>query len=86
MTETLSNEQVRVAVERAFKPLRCVAEIWDYDQKLRFKVFDVNDKGIIEMPRLVLRELRDRDNLASVLSSAREHVEEKGFQLEPWTL
>lgn len=79
----LSNEEIRDAVEKAFRPLRCVAEIWDYDQKLRFRVFDDRDQGIVRVPSLVLRELRSKSNLRSVLSSARAVVEEKGFHLEP---
>lgn len=79
----LSNEEIRDAVEKAFRPLRCGAEIWDYDQKLRFRVFDDRDQGIVRVPSLVLRELRSKSNLRSVLSSARAVVEEKGFHLEP---
>jgi hypothetical protein len=86
MTDSLQDEEIRAAAERAFRPLRCVAEIWDYDAKIRFKVFDANDRGILEAPSLVLRELRDKSNLRSVLSAARAAVEEKGFRLEPWTL
>ncbi len=77
----LSNAEIRTTVEQAFRPLRCVAEIWDYDQKLRFKVFD-DDRAVIEVPRLVLRDLRETDNLTSVLVQARSEVEDKGFDLE----
>ena len=62
MKRTLSTEQIRDAVEGAFKPLRCVAEIWDYNEKLRFKVFDADDHTAIQAPRLVLRGLRDRSS------------------------
>lgn len=79
----LSDNEIRAVVETAFRPLRCVVEVWDYDQKLRFRVFDSNDRGVLKVPRLVLRELRDKSNLQSVLSTARATVEEKGFRLEP---
>ncbi len=81
--DQLSDDEIRDAVVRAFRPLRCVAEIWDYDKKLRFLVFDTKDEGILRIPDLVLRALRDRSNLRSVLLSARAVLEEKGFQLEP---
>ncbi len=81
-----SNDEIKIAVEATFRPLRCVAEVWDYDQKLRFRVFDSNDRGVLRVPSLVLRELRDKSNLKSVLSAARATVEEKGFRLEPWAL
>ena len=86
MKRTLSTEQIRDAVEGAFKPLRCVAEIWDYNEKLRFKVFDADDHTAIQAPRLVLRGLRDRDDLAHLLASVREDIEAKGFRLNPWEL
>ncbi len=82
---SLSDNEIRIAVETAFRPLRCVVEVC-YDQKLRFRVFDSNDRGVLKMPRLVLRELRDKSNLKSVLSTARATVEEKGFRLEPWAM
>ena len=85
MATSLSDDEIRRAVEAAFRPLRCVAEVWDYNQKLRFRVFDSSDRGVLKMPSLVLRELRDKSNLRSVLSAARSTVEEKGFRLEPWT-
>jgi hypothetical protein len=80
------DEEIRAIVEQAFRPLRCVAEIWDYEQKLRFRVFDNNDVGVLRMESAVLRDLRDEQNLRNVLSAAHETVEEKGFRLDPWTL
>lgn len=80
------DQEIKTVIERAFRPLRCVAEIWDYDQKVRFKVFDANDRDVIEVPSLVLREPRDDSNLRSILSAARAAVEEKGFRPEPWSL
>ena len=73
-------------VEGAFRPLRCVAEIWDYDDKLRFKVFDENNNSIIERPLLVLRELADEKTLSEFLRLIRTQVEEKGFTLESWPI
>lgn len=80
MATSLSDDEIRMAVEAAFRPLRCVAEVWDYNQKLRFRVFDPSDRGVLTVPSLVLRELRDKSNLISVLSAARSTVEEKGVQ------
>jgi hypothetical protein len=82
----LGDDEIRRIVEGAFRPLRCVAEIRDYGQKLRFRVFDENDVGVLRMDSAVLRDLRDQQNLRNVLSAARETVEEKGFRLDPWSL
>lgn len=86
MRKELSNDEILGAVESAFRPLRCVAEVWDYEQKLRFKVFDQNDRGVVEVLGLVLHDVRDKSNLKSVLAQARAEVEEKGFHLEPLAL
>ena len=80
----LTNDEIKAMVEGAFVPLRCVAEIWDYDDKLRFKVFDRNDKGLIKMPKVVLSDFRDEEQLREVLSQVRERVQQKGCSLDPW--
>jgi hypothetical protein len=74
-------KKIKVRLEDAFNPLRCVAEVWDYKQKLRFKVFDHNDQGIIEMPEIVLRDLSDESRLQDVIRDARAQVQAKGFVL-----
>jgi len=75
----LKNEEIIAKVENAFSPLRCVAEIWDYDSKLRFKVFDENDNGIIEMPKAVLSNMRDKKELESLLQQYHSLLQDKGF-------
>jgi hypothetical protein len=74
-------EQIKVRLEGAFKPLRCVAEVWDYNQKLRFKVFDHNDQGIIEMSEIVLGDLSDESRLQDLVQRTKEHVQAQGFVL-----
>gem|GEM_PF-2040712 len=86
VTTMRTNEEIKAIVETAFKPLRCVAEVWDYDQKLRFRVFDEKDRGIVRLPSLVLRNLRDESQLRDVLSVVRERVQERGFHLDRWEL
>jgi len=77
----LTDEEIKAKVRAAFSPLRCVAEIWDHKAKLRFRVFDSKDNGIINMPSIVLREVRDEKQLKQVLQGARSRVEAKGFVL-----
>lgn len=80
----LTNEEIKSAVEAAFRPLRTVAEIWDYETKLRFKVFNDNDEGIIENPNTPLRFLREKRELFQLISSVRTAIENKGFSLDTW--
>jgi len=86
MTMMRTNDEIKAIVGAAFKPLRCVAEVWDYDYKLRFKVFDEQERGIVEVPGLVLRNLRDESQLRDVLTATRQRITEKGFRLDPWEL
>lgn len=65
----------------AFSPLRCVAQIWDYGSKLRFKVFDTNDEGVDETPKIIARDVRDERLLEQVIQAARVRIEHKGFLL-----
>ncbi len=81
-----TNDEIKAIVETAFKPLRCVAEIWDYDYRFRFKVFDEKASGIVKVPDLILDKLRDESQLRDVLAGVRERVTEKGFRLDPWKL
>lgn len=81
-----TDDEIRAIVEAAFRPLRCIAEVWDYDSKLRFKVFDDKDRGIVEVSDLVLRNLRDEAQLRDVLAGVRQRVVEKGYRVDPWEL
>ncbi|MGK2871228.1 MAG: hypothetical protein ACSLFL_03115 [Alphaproteobacteria bacterium] len=54
----LSNEDICKFVQTAFLPRRCVAEIWDYEHKLRFRVFDEQDKPVVTMEKVVLDYFR----------------------------
>lgn len=75
----LTNDEIFSAVETAFSPYRCVPEIWDYGQKLRFRVFDAEDQPIIKMSEVILSSIRDVTALNSLFEVARqclqEHVE-----------
>lgn len=77
-------QAIKDAIEQAFSPLRCAVEVSRYEVKLRFKVFDTDNQGIVEVPELVIRQLHDESYLASIISSTRNRVEEKGFSLAPW--
>lgn len=77
----LTDEQIKECIENAFSPLKCVAEIWDYEHRIRFKIFDARDNCILEMPELILGSVRDEAQLRMVLLAARERVEKRGITL-----
>ena len=79
-----TNEEIRVAVEAAFKPLRCVMEIWDFGQKLSFRVFDAKEHTVLTVPDEVLGNLRDGPALEALIQDARTRIAANGHHLDPW--
>jgi hypothetical protein len=79
-----TNEEIRAAIEAAFKPLRCVAEIWDFGQKLSFRVFDAKDHTVLTVPNEVLESLRDVPGLEALIQDARSRIAANGHHLDPW--
>jgi len=80
----LSDEQIEIIKQRlegSFNPLRCVADVWDYKQKLRFKVFDETDRAIIEVPEIVLRDVAEENRLGDLVEQVRAQVQARGFVL-----
>ena len=78
----LSHEEITARIERAFLPLRCVAEIWDNGQSLRFQVFDANDNSVLRIRALRLDELRDEKQLEQALQLARSRIRAQGLYLQ----
>jgi hypothetical protein len=70
----LTNEEICSRVEAAFTPYRCVAEIWDYGQKLRFRVFGPEDEPLITIEELLLSSARDSAALDSLLVTCRQRI------------
>jgi hypothetical protein len=73
----LTNEQIKAKMERAFQPNRCVAEIHDYNRQLSFKVFAPDGAGLLEVPNLLLSNLRDERLLDAWLDDVRAQIASK---------
>lgn len=82
----LTDSEIKQIVENAFLPFQCVAEIWDYKKKLKFKVFDSNGNGVIEAPSLILRDIRDKNSLQTCIESYRDCIKQNGLKLNPWSI
>ena|SRR6266404_1072489 len=81
VAEMLTNHEIVARVESAFEPLRCVAELRDYGQKLRFQVLDAKDRKVLGFRAVVLNDVRDEVQLTHVLRLARCRVRARGFSL-----
>lgn len=80
----VSDDEIKIVVDGAFRPLRCDAEIWDCGEKLRFRVRDQKNCIVYDVARLSLDLVRDKNDLESFLCSCRAEVQNKGFTLDPW--
>ena len=86
MSRELSAQDAARVIESAFAPLRCVAEPWDYEYRIRFRVFDADNELLISMDEVLRPVFEDSERLESLLKYARERVEAKGVKLDPWSL
>ena len=68
----MTNEEIRSVIEAAFVDKRCAVEIFDYDQKIRFRVFDKADQPIFSVTDIVIDSVRNREDLDRLL--ARTHL------------
>ena len=72
----LTNQEILRKVRNSFKPLDCVAEIFDYEHKLRFRVYKKKGAPILTMKELLLDDLREPQYLDFILEQAIERVRE----------
>jgi hypothetical protein len=77
------SQTIQQGLEGAFRPLRCVVEIWDYGDKLRFKVFSDKDEAIVGMPEVLVRTIREPASLNHLIQQVREKILVKGYDLDP---
>lgn len=73
----LSDQDICSRVEAAFPPYRCVPEIVDYRQKLRFRVFGYNDEILITMTEVVVSSVRDSGALESLIADVKHRLESR---------
>jgi hypothetical protein len=79
-----TDAEIKSIIEGAFNPLRCVAEVWDYGKKFRFRVFGPDDKPLIRFEKLNMRDARSDSNLSLILAGVRDRIEENGHRLDTW--
>lgn len=72
------------AIESGFEPFRCVVEIFDYDKKLRFRVFDQNDHTLLTFPSEPICSLLDKSALNALILAGRSKIERSGQRLGEW--
>ena len=73
-------------IKHAFSPLACVVEVYDYQSKVRIRVFGADNRPILSVLSISMRDVVNPSLLRAELQQARSLVETKGFTLMPWRL
>ena len=89
MTHMIPEEAVArglIVLRSAFEPLRCVAELHDYDNEARFRIFDTADRALLKMEKIKPFAIADRRLLAEIIEAARTRLESDGIVLKAWKM
>ena len=74
------------AMRRAFNPLSCAVEVYEYQKLIRVRVFGPDTTAALVVLNLCMRDIVDPSILRSELGQARACVEKKGFRLQSWAV
>ncbi len=80
----LTADNAALIICSAFTPLRCVAEPWDYGERVRFRVFDSSNEPVFTVDELLKKQFADASSLKSVVNSWRNMLAGRGFDLVHW--
>jgi hypothetical protein len=81
----LTVDHMKRETVRAFRPLRCEVQDFDYDSGFDFSVFDAEDPALVYMGKLRTSQYQDPKALAEILQRWRVVVAAKGHELASWT-
>jgi hypothetical protein len=82
----MTAKEIAQIIGSAFAPLRCVAEDWDYGNRIRFRIFNNADEALITQADLLWRELSDETRLKFEIEYYRAEISKLGYRLDPWVL
>ena len=85
MRERVSIERAAEILSQSFLPRRCVAEVWDHGQKVRFRVFNDADEPLIALPKLTRAAVTNPQRLSGIIATVRERLRDRGLALDGWT-
>ena len=83
----ISGQMALDIVRRAFFPLHCGAEIYDYEEKMRINVVDEANESLLKLTDIAKDEFTDSDRLGALLHRLREDLSHHSdIQFEPWQM
>jgi hypothetical protein len=74
----LSDFDALTRLKGGLAPFRCDSEIWDYQDKLRFRVFDQNGTPVLRADAIPQRVFRDPVELGRLVSFVRSRLQNRG--------
>jgi hypothetical protein len=74
------------AIRTSFSPLSCSIEVYDYQREIRLRVFGPDNKRVLSLLNISMRDVVDPSTLRAQLEQARALVARKGFVLNPCVL
>ena len=81
MSELQRLIQIKTTVEAAFDPLHCIARVYDYETKFRFKVLDQDHDTAFERSDLRVKDLADDAFLSDIIEQAKSHIHARRHRL-----
>lgn len=83
----ISGKMALDIIRRAFFPLHCGAEIYDYEDKIRVSIVNDANESLLKLTGITRDEFTDSDRLGVLLHQLRDDLSRhKGAQLEPWQM
>ena len=83
----ISGQMALDIVRRAFFPLHCGAEIYDYDERMRINVVNDANESVLKLTDISKSEFTDSDRLEALLHRLRDDLSHhSGVELEPWQM
>lgn len=71
-------------LESAFLPLSCSVESYDFDRKLRFKIFNSDKLSIVDCSEVAIDLAINRGRLFWAIDNTRKKILNQKIYLKPW--
>jgi hypothetical protein len=67
-------------LSKAFAPYRCVAELWDYNERVRIRLYNKDNSQIATFPNVV--DIKTTQDLTSIIASIKAEIINRGFTFD----
>lgn len=67
-------------LQDAFLPYKCGAEIWDYNKRIKFAVYDDKNNKIFDIPDMLLSEINTESKLNFMINNCKKTIKKNGYE------